>query len=421
MNIISNKLVRSIIVVASGTVGAQIIAFLFVPIITRLYGPVQYGELGAFLSLINIFLPIVTMGYGAAIVLPKTSRQVKGLIQLSFIISISFAFLIFMIGFVVIKNTNIIGDRYPIISDYLFIIPLLLLISAFNEVGLAFLQRLKKFKNIAASTVTHATINYGGQAFIGLFYPVSISLIFTHVMSLAIKSILVFRMGKIDIISGYNWKVISYVAIRYKDFPLYRAPQLLLNAFSQSVPVLILAYFFSPGVVGYYSLARFSLAVPISLLGRSVSSVFYPHFNELFLQRKPIYKVLAKATLNLACIGIIPFGTVIIYGSELFELVFGSDWSVAGSYAGYMSLWLYFALVNLPCVSIIPVIKAQSWYLKYEVCSLIFRALAMVITINYTKDAITAILIFSLVGVAVNSYLIFKIHSKAKVFDNDFN
>ena len=98
MNIFSHQLFRKVLVVASGTAGAQLIAFLFVPIITRIYGPEIYGEFGTFLSVINIILPAVTLGYSSAIVMPRTLREASSVIHLSLII----AFILSLVCYVII-------------------------------------------------------------------------------------------------------------------------------------------------------------------------------------------------------------------------------------------------------------------------------------------------------------------------------
>lgn len=48
--LLSGNLVRSVAIVATGTAGAQTIGLVFVPFITRTYGPEVYGEFGAFLA-----------------------------------------------------------------------------------------------------------------------------------------------------------------------------------------------------------------------------------------------------------------------------------------------------------------------------------------------------------------------------------
>ena len=64
--------VRNVIILSSGTAGAQIIAILLSPIITRLYGPEAYGLMGTFNAMISIITPVVALTYPIAIVIAKT-------------------------------------------------------------------------------------------------------------------------------------------------------------------------------------------------------------------------------------------------------------------------------------------------------------------------------------------------------------
>src|SRR5690625_5209746 len=60
------------------------------------------------------------------------------------------------------------------------------------------------------------------------------------------------------------------LAYQHQDFPLYRAPQVTINAVSQSLPVLMLASFFGPATAGFYTLSRSVMAAPADLLGNSI-------------------------------------------------------------------------------------------------------------------------------------------------------
>src|SRR5699024_12521163 len=84
----NNKFVRNVIIVASGTAGAQAITMLLSPIITRIYGPEAFGVMGTFSAMINIIIPIAALTYPIAIVLPKQNEEARGLMQLSIFISI---------------------------------------------------------------------------------------------------------------------------------------------------------------------------------------------------------------------------------------------------------------------------------------------------------------------------------------------
>ncbi|MEI8616630.1 oligosaccharide flippase family protein [Pseudoalteromonas sp. B193] len=70
------------------------------------------------------------------------------------------------------------------------------------------------------------------------------------------------------------FKRVKEVALIYRDFPLYRAPQQFINALSQSLPILMLASFFGPASAGFYTLAKTVMAIPSTLVGKAVGDVF---------------------------------------------------------------------------------------------------------------------------------------------------
>src|SRR5699024_711531 len=93
--------VRNVIILASDTAAAKIIAMDLSPIITRLYGPEAYDLMRTYMAIISIVTPITALTYPRAIVLTKSNKDAKGIIRLSIIItrSISIRSLIILILF----------------------------------------------------------------------------------------------------------------------------------------------------------------------------------------------------------------------------------------------------------------------------------------------------------------------------------
>ena len=73
----SGKFIRNVLTVASGTAGVQILSAVFVPIITRLYGPEAFGLFGTFFAAVSILSPVVTLSFPIATVLPKSDNEAK--------------------------------------------------------------------------------------------------------------------------------------------------------------------------------------------------------------------------------------------------------------------------------------------------------------------------------------------------------
>src|SRR5690606_28240269 len=74
---------RQISLLSAGTGGAAALAFLFIPLITRLYGPEVYGLLGSYMALTLLLLPLASLTFPVAVVLAESARDALGLTRLS--------------------------------------------------------------------------------------------------------------------------------------------------------------------------------------------------------------------------------------------------------------------------------------------------------------------------------------------------
>lgn len=406
-----SKLVRNIAIVATGTAGAQAIVMAFSPVITRLYGPEAFGLLGAFMAILAIVTPIAALTYPVAIVLPRSDADAKGLAKLSGGLAVGMACLIAVIFLIA-------GDRLvdllglQAIDVFLLLIPLAMMFSAFQQILQQWLIREKKFRITAKAAVMHSIIICTMQAGIGLFYPISTVLIILATISNGLYAAL-FWLGiknqiKINITtqqtviekeSDLSFFGIWALAKRYQDFPIYRAPQDIINAFSQGLPILMLASFFGPAAAGFYTLAKAVMGAPSTLIGKSVGDVFYPRITKAAQDRENLFQLILKATLALTAIGFAPFTLVVAFGPWLFSLIFGAEWITAGEYARWLALFFLFNFINKPSVAAVPVLGIQKGLLFYEIFSTGAKTLGFFAGLYWFDSAIWAVALFSVIGV----------------------
>ena len=414
-----NRLVKSVLVVASGTAGAQAIGMAFVPFITRTYGPEVYGTLGAFIALTGVLTTLAALAYPVAIVLPKSDSKAKALVKLSLLIAATISLLVFitlwLAGDWILPKVGAAS-----LMGFMLFIPLVMFFTACQDISQQWLIRKKAFKGIANISIAHSIINYGSQTLAGLYAPLAGVLIGIHSFSIAVRSLLTGFVGRKLVNKEDADKVpLKQVAYEYRDFPMYRAPQVVLNAASQSLPVLMLATFFGPAAAGFYALTRTALGLPSSLLGSSVQSVFYPHFNEAVLTKNKTLPLLIKAVIALAAVGVWPFLIVILFGPFLFELIFGQEWYIAGQYAQWMSIWLFFVLISRPIISSVPVFGLQRWFLFYEVASSFLRFMSILLGVFYAFNALSVVAIYSVFSAFIYAFLVIKMLRVAAFFDQE--
>ena len=408
--LIQNKFAQNVAIIASGTAGAQAIAILLSPVITRLYGPEAFGLLGIFTSLTIILSTIISLCYPIAIVLPKEDDEAKGLAWLSFYIALSISFLLLIALFLWADGLlDLVGAQE--IAPFALFIPLFLIFSATTQIAQQWLIRKKMFYIYAKSAVYQAVLVGCAKIGLGIINPAAAILIIVYSFGqLFVTFSLLLNIQKQESSANHSYhpkpstNQLTHLAQRYSDFPLYRSPQVFINAISQNLPVLLLASLFGPLFAGFYTLAKSVLAQPTNLISHSLGNVFYPHASEAFRRNKNLTPLLIKATAYLALVGIIPYGLIIGIGPQAFEFVFGIEWRSAGEYARWLSLMLFFGFINRPSVMIVPIIGEQKLLLIYEIASTGIKILALYLGFAIFKSDKIAVALFS--GFGTITYII---------------
>ncbi|MGP9801289.1 lipopolysaccharide biosynthesis protein [Rheinheimera sp. NSM] len=403
------SLFRNILTVATGTAGAQAITMLASPFITRLYGPEAFGVLGAFLALVMVLSPIAALCYPIAIVLPRQDSEAKKIAQLSALLALTLAFVITLL-LLVAGETIVHWLGLEAIYAFVLFIPLAMFFSALHQILQQWLIRKKQFKVTAKVAFMQSAIVNTAKVGIGWFNPVAAVLIVIATLAHALHAVMLFVGAKATLASqavdDNSNAGIWALAKKYYDFPLFRAPQALINAVSLSLPVLMLMSFFGPAAAGFYALAKTILAMPANLLGKAVADVFYPRITEAANNGENVAALLRKATWALAGVGVLPFALIVVAGPWLFGFVFGAEWTVSGEYARWMALWLYAGFLNRPSVAAIATLSLQGFFLCYEIVSVLLRAAALVAGFMLFNSDVIAVMLFSLVSVALNVLLI---------------
>lgn len=404
----TSKFARNVAIVATGTAGAQAITMAFSPIITRLYGPEAFGVLGTFMAILTVLTPLAALSYPIAIVLPKRDVDAIVLAKLSLGIAVVMSLLTAFI-LLLFKGPIVSAFNLQAVEPFILLLPLAMLFSAAMAVMSQWVIRKKLFKVKAKVAVLQALWLNSAKAGLGLLSPLAAVLIVLATLGNALHALMLWAGIRksshscyMDIgQAGYEPAIAKTLAWRHRDFAYYRTPQIVLNAVSQSMPVLMLAGFFGTAVAGFYALARMALEVPSHLIGKSVADVFYPKFVEVLHAGQSGRAMLIKACLALLGVGAIPYIFISMLGPDVFRLVFGEEWVIAGEFASWMSIWLLSVLVSRPVISAIPALELQKEFLLFEIVSLLTRGLAISISFFVFSSAIIAVALFSLANVAI--------------------
>lgn len=413
-----SRFARNVAIVATGALGAQVITMTFAPFITRIYGPEAFGLLGTFMAIVAVAIPIAALGYPIAIVLPKEEREALALVrlstQLSILISLLSASLLWVGGG---SLATILGAQS--IGEYLLMIPLAMLFATWVQIAQQWMIRKKNFSVLAHNAVAHSLILNTAKS-LGWIHPSAVLLITLTILGNALHTATLFlrarKLHKTEspVIDEMSQTVLMEILIRYKDFPLYRAPQNFINAVSQSLPVFMLAALFGPVAAGFYTLANMVMGVPSNLVGKAVNDVFYPKIVEANHCGENLHRQIMSATIMLLGVSAVPFGLASLFSPWLFGTVFGSSWTTAGEYARWLALFFLFNFINKPAVAAVPVLGIQRGLLFYEILSTGSKLFGLFAGFYWLNSELWAIALFSVAGALAYIAMIIWILSRAK-------
>ncbi|MFN8547711.1 MAG: oligosaccharide flippase family protein [Candidatus Eisenbacteria bacterium] len=388
----------------TGTAAAQAVTLLLAPVLSRLFTPAHFGLLVLFTSTIGIIAEVASGAYELAVVLPKEDDDAANVLAVS-------CGLVLVTALLSLIAVLIGGDWIAVrlgnaeIAPFLIWTPLSLLALGWGRTLGFWSTRRKQFRRISVSEVTRSVGAAGTQTVSGFAHVGSAGLIGGRVAGDLAASLLlaawIWGEDRARLISAIGWRRMKEVAARYSDFPKFSLPQGLMNSVSQNVPVFLLTSLFDSGVVGYYAMAHRLLYLPSRFLGQSVRQVFLQRAAEAEAHGEQLYPLLRKATFGLVALGLAPALIVVVGGAPLFRLTLGEQWGDSGRYAAWMTLWLFFAFVNPPAMSITQVVRKQHWLLWYDGVLLIARCVALY-TGAKLGGALGAVACFSVVGGVMN-------------------
>ena len=383
---------------------------LFAPFLTRLYGPVAFGVLGAYSAVVNIISPLATLGYSNAIVIPENDERALGVARLSMasalVVSPAALLVVHLFLPQIAQWTGL--EASP---EFLYLIPVSLVLSALYAVASQGAIReglfTPKSQAYVGATLGINGLKLGGGAITGtglMLIAIEVAGRGLYALSLLAR---VPRRGVLRVREWFKLGGIRQAAWDHRDFSLYRMPQSVINASSMGLPVILLSSLFGSSEAGQYALTVLVLSAPVMLLGQSIGEVFYPKVTRA-IQTPGINArtLITKATLGLAMVGSIPFGIIALFGDRLFPLAFGDEWVRAGEYAQWIALWMAATLASRASVQAMPALQIQHLLLVYEIGITISRVAALYVGAAVLESDLAAVAIFSVINVVGYAVLV---------------
>ena len=400
----NNSFLFQVTTLVSGSLIAALISFLVSPVLTRLFSPEDMGLLASYVAVISIIGVVVNGRYDLAIVLPDRDSDAVSVALAGLIVSLLFSGFVFIVFLFGQKELIQLFGLYGISPIWFFLIPLAVFMIGVEQVLIRISIRIQQFKNMAQAQILQQTsdnfikvsggvLRFGSS---GLYLGTLVGH-FCKMCILLFKSLSFFC---------YNWEYtnkskIVEQALRYKKFPLITSWSGLLNTASTQLPVILFSSFFAAEVAGYFALGHRVLSLPIVLISTNVGQVFLERASKARNDKEELSRVTFKIYKNLLIIGLIGMSIITFWGDVIFPFVFGNQWTEAGKYAQFMSLWLIFVFASSPLSQLFSVLEKQGEGFIWNLIMLLSRVGIILIGALVGFPPIVTIMHFSIIGLVI--------------------
>lgn len=403
---LKSEFLKYIMVLMSGTVAAQLLGYLFAPVITRLYTPEEGAELGLFLRIIGVGAALATVRYEHALPILKHDAHSYRLYRFSFFVTI----LVTLISLLILIVPAVLN---PTNSNVLFygLVPVGLFFTAMFNLGTNWSIRMKKFRYITFARVTNSLIGNSAKVLFGLMQVGYLGLIAGTVIGLVTANIWFIRdffktnrTFQVPYRSVRNW----ILAKEYKEFPTINLPHAIMDLSRDLLMAVLILELFSKEDFGLYDHSYRMLRLPLVFVGVAIGQVFFQRCAEMYNQGQDITHLIKKAIRTLTLLSIVPFGFIFFFGEELFGFVFGQDWRGSGTYSEILVPMFMINFISSPISSLPLVLRKQKEFFKLAFLGSVMMILAIVLP-KYLLDADIELTLWIL-SISHSIYLIYVIY-----------
>ena len=374
---------KAVSVLVGGTAFAQLIGFLCLPILTRLYTPEDYSVLGVYVAIVAILAVISCLRFDIAIPIPENENDGKALLLLSFLSNTIFSIILYAVLFIsypYIQHYKIIDQ----LSYWIWLIPLGVFVSGLYSALQFWATRHKRFKDIAKTRMTQA-ISGNTASLAGGMFSVGFG-------GLIVGQFLNFSGGlfKLAVSAKKDLAVVKSSPLKatfakYSNFPKYSTFEALANVSAIQLPLILLASYIIGPAVGYLMLAMKVLGVPMGLIGSAFSQVYLANANQ-HLERKTLYSYTKSIIFKIFKITIVPFVVLAIISPFVFGYIFGDNWNNVGYYILAMLPWYFMQILSSPVSMSLHVIGEQKKALIVQLIGFLVRVVGLFLFANLLID-----------------------------------
>jgi lipopolysaccharide exporter len=397
------KIIKGALILSLAPLITQLLSFIILPIIARIYAPSDFGIYATVGSAAGVVSVLQGLGYHQAIVLPKSDEMAKAIFNACVTITVFISLAFLLLFFIISNSVELIPQILLEYRQHLFF---LVLFEGFYLCLLAYNLRKENFRVISLSRVLRVFVNKFIILLLGLSVVVSPSnLVYADIFATATVCVVLYLgVKKYGLMRNFDLQVAKSILYKYRQFPKFDLPSNILYRSKDAIIIFLTLNFYGSEVVGYYTMALLILTIPATFIGASTGEVFYKEAAEnkskADLQKLSLDLFFALLSSSLAI-----FAILALYGETLMLFFLGKDWLGVSVIMTVLVIISFNNFMVSPFMNILKIIDRQEFNLGYQLLSIIFSIVGILIGVKY-DNFVLSFLLYSLFNLILGSSML---------------
>ena len=378
--------------------GRQVLRLCFTIFLARILAPHEFG----FMAMLSIFIALaasfVDCGFAAAIIQRRglTQKETSSVFYFNILLAVTMA------GVLYISSPFIAAFyRVPLLTSLTRLLSLNIVISSFGSVHVALLTKQLDF---------HTQVKAGlvGTIISGI---VAVTLAYrgAGVWSLAVQTIVATSVSTslLWILSSWRPSLTFSISSLHPLFQFGSRLFLsgLLNTFFDRLYLVVIGKMFSPAILGYYSHAEKTRAMPVTIVSSIVNRVTYPVFSCISNDKAILKRGMKKAITSITLLHFPIMLGLIVVARPLVLTLFTEKWEPCVPYLqilGIEGLFLPLHIINLNALK---ALGRSDLFLRIELAKKVLIVIALLVTFRISVMAMVwGQAVIAPVGYGLNAY-----------------
>lgn len=319
----------------------QIITYLMLPILARVYSPIEFSEFSKFISWV---IPLsILASFKIELSTPK-QRSVHDQYRTTFI-SLALMLAICLVISILLVIGKAIGIDFETIY---WLLPIGIMSTTAPQI-LFFLNTSQQNNAQSASyRILNNIILQLTSVLLGYLSWGAYGLIIGYFIGQWVGIIILLKGHFFALCSWRNSIQWNTIFTEFREYILFATPQAIIETLQLSGTIFLLTLFFGEPYPGIFYICWRILQAPINLISNSIFVIEYNECSKLLSTQNSYSSRIKKSFSKLSIFGILLGAIFLLFGPDLFTLFLGEQHRLSGTMASFLALWFVIQFIVSP-------------------------------------------------------------------------